>query len=180
MSFTYLREMIDGEQLVKGFVCSIHGGNAFYAKPVKEADVLKCPSCGHPICPVCANAYSTDPKTAEQAIQYLDTCDSVSGAAWCGQCGDYGREFMERFLKLVGCEMPKLTVKPDPVRPRVVVTASLAVLPGIDKIATAACEKFMEGSRAMQTIPHSTGEILAVPDRYPDEWVLTLCRPEER
>jgi hypothetical protein len=180
MSEILLYDTSAGVKMIKGFSCRVHGGPAFYAKTMKEKDLPRCPSCGALICPSCANAYATDPKTADQAKQYLESCDGVSGAAWCGTCGDYGREFMLAFLKMVGCELPKDDKKPEAVMPRLLVTASLSTLPDINQIASAACEKFMAGSRAMQTIPHASGKIIAVPDRYPGEWVLTLCRPEER
>jgi hypothetical protein len=92
--------------LVSGFYCDIHEGNAAYKEPVTMSDVPKCPSCDHPICSVCANAFTKDPKDIEEAREYVASCESVAGHAYCGNCGDYSVEFMLRFLKLIGCPIP--------------------------------------------------------------------------
>lgn len=168
---------------VSGFYCDIHEGNAEYKEPMAMSDVPKCPSCGHPVCPVCANAFTKDPKDVEEAREYVASCESVSGHAYCGNCGDYSTEFMLRFLKLIGCPIPPECE--DFVQPkheaRFYMTATIDALPNKDNILQAAISAFDKGASGIIKIQDPTGEIWAMPERYPEKgWIITIMRPEER
>lgn len=168
--------------LVNGFYCDIHDGRANYAVPIPRNEVLVCPSCGHPICPVCANCYDADPKTIEDASRYLASCDEVSGMAYCGECGDWGEGFMLRFLRLVNCPIPpeyeERTSRPR--RARFYATARVAELPDSGEIVAEVKRRFEEGTSGIIKIKHPTGEIWGFPERHPEGWIVTVLYPEER
>lgn len=179
------RDSIDKQILVSGFYCDIHGGRAEYKKPIPKSEVIVCPSCEHPICPVCANCYSNDPQTPDEARRYLESCDDVSGMAYCGECGDWGLEFMKRFLKLVGCPIPPEYENSKPIEPieRVAefyATSRVSALPDIGNIVMAVRKKFAEGVSGIIKVDHPTGEIWGYPERHPHGWVVTIMYPEER
>lgn len=183
-AFSHRLEQDTCERLIRvsGFYCDIHGGNAEYEVPVPRSAVLKCPSCGYPICPVCANMFEKDPKDIDEAREYVASCESVSGHAYCGYCGDYSVEFMLRFLRLIGCPVPPECE--DFVQPkreaRFYMTATIDALPNKDSILQAAIAAFNKGATGIIKIPDTTGEIWAFPERHPDGWLVTLCYPEER
>jgi len=176
------KEAVEKLIRVTGFYCDIHGGRAEFESQIPRNEVLTCPSCGHPICPVCANCYDTDPKTIEDARRYLASCDDVSGMAYCGECGDWGEGFMLRFLKLVGCPIP-----PEyegkihgPRRASFYATGRVANLPDAGEIVAEVKRRFEEGTSGIIKIEHPTGVIWGFPERHPDEWVVTVLYPEER
>jgi len=168
--------------LVEGFYCDIHDGNAEYKEPIARSKVLTCPACRHPICPVCANAFTKDPKDIEDAREYVASCASVSGHAYCGNCGDYSVEFMLRFLKLIGCPIPPECedFKPIPREAKFYMTATVNALPNKDSILQAAITEFNKGTTGIIKVQDPSGEIWAIQDKYPDGLVVTLCYPEER
>lgn len=179
------KEAVEKLILVSGFYCDIHGGRSDYENPIPKSEVLTCPSCGHPICPICANMCTNDPDTEEKAREYLESCDSVSGMAYCGQCGDYSERFMLDFLKLVKCPIPEEylvlgDVLPPPRIARYVATATVSALPDFPDIAAAVKEKFDSGISGIIEIDHSTGEIWGYPERHPDYWLVTILYPHER
>lgn len=179
------KEAVEKLILVSGFYCDIHGGKADFKQPMPKSEVLTCPSCGHPICPVCANMCENDPDTEEKAREYLESCDSVSGHAYCGQCGDYSEKFMFDFLKLVKCPIPEEfaiigEVLPSPRHARYVATASVSTLPDFPEIASQVKEKFDSGISGIIKIDHATGEIWGYPERHPDYWRVTILYPHER
>lgn len=168
---------------VDGFYCDIHGDRTEYEKPVKKSEIVTCPACGHPICPVCANCYSKDPATEEKSREYMESCDSVSGMAYCGNCGDYSQEFMLGFLKLVGAPIPKEYENPIQI-PRenveYLATATVNALPDFQDIFRQVKEQWEKGTTGIIKVQHPTGEIWGWTDRYPDRWVVTILYPEER
>ena len=168
--------------LVEGFYCDIHEGNAEYKESIPKQEVLTCPACGHPICPVCANAFTKDPKDIEDAREYVASCASVSGHAYCGNCGDYSVEFMLRFLQLINCPIPPECgdFKPIPREAKFYMTATVDALPNKDSILQAAISEFNKGTTGIIRIQDPSGEIWAIQDKYPDGLVVTLCYPEER
>ena len=176
------REAVGKLIRVTGFYCDIHGGMAIYKVPVLRTEVFECPACGHPLCPVCANCYSKDPQTVEEARQYLFSCDEVSGRAYCGNCGDWSEEFMLRFLNLVGCPVPPeyQDKKSKPRKATYVATQTVAALPDVDEIMSKVKKKFDEGISGIIKVSHPTGEIWGFPERHPEGWVVTVLYPEER
>lgn len=174
------REAVQNIIRVSGFYCNIHDGKAEYDIPVPKYKVLTCPSCGHPICPVCANCHSKDPETVADAKKYLASCDTVSGDAYCGSCGDYGEEFMLRFLKLVGCRIPKGYAKQKPRKAKFYMTAKVDALPDASRVLAEVSKKFAEGSTGYIKVSHPLGELWGIPDRYPEGWRVTIMYPEER
>lgn len=168
---------------VDGFYCNIHGGTTKFNKPIRKAEVILCPSCEYPICPECANAYSSDPKTESEARIYMESCDDVSGRAYCGQCGDYSVEFMLGFLKLIGCPIPieYATSKGIPrENAEFKATAAIRELPDFLNIYDEVIVWWQTGKTGIKKIEHATGEIWALVDRYPDKWVVTILYPHER
>lgn len=176
------RKAVERFILVSGFYCDIHGGRAEYAEAIQRSEVVACPSCGHPICPVCANCYDKDPKTEEEARQYLKSCDEVAGMAYCGQCGDWSEGFMLRFLRLVKCPVPLeyLHTKPAPRKAEFYATASVSALPDADAVCRVVAEKFNQGVSGIIKVEHPTGEIWGYPERHPHGWVVTVLYPHER
>lgn len=168
--------------LVSGFYCDIHDGNAAYKEPIPRSEVLTCPSCGHPICPVCANCFPEGPEDVDEAREYVASCESVSGHAYCGDCGDYSVEFMLRFLRLIGCPIPPECedFKPIPREAKFYMTATIDALPNKDGILQTAITEFNKGTTGIIKIPDVTGEIWAVPERHPDGWIVTILYPEQR
>jgi len=182
--FSYRLEREACEKLipVSGFSCDIHGGNVEFKEPVQKSEVLACPSCGHPVCPDCANCMEHDPATIDEGREYIASCEGVSGHAYCGYCGDYSVEFMLRFLKLVGCPIPpECEDFAQPKREaRWHMTATVNMLPNRDDIIQAAMEAFDKGASGIIKIPDATGEIWGVPERHPEGWVVVICYPAER
>lgn len=168
--------------LVSGFYCNIHDSDARYEKPIPRTEVLTCPTCGHPVCPVCANMSDKDPADIGEAREYVASCESVSGHAFCGHCGDYSVEFMLRFLKLIGCPIPPECedFKPIPREVEVITTRRVADLPNKDDITAKVLDKFNNGASGIICTTDPSGEIWGVPERHPDGWKLTICYPEER
>ena len=168
---------------VDGFYCKIHGGVSKYKKPVKKTEVIACPACGHPICPICANCYSSNPDTVEKSREYMESCDSNTGMAYCGNCGDYSQEFMLGFLKLIVAPIPKEYENPMQI-PRENVeywaTATVRELPDFQDIFSQVKEQWEKGTTGIIKVQHPTGEIWGWTDRYPDKWVVTIMYPEER
>lgn len=168
---------------VDGFYCDIHGGKAYYKKPIKKSEAPLCPACGHPICPVCANCFSKTPSTVEESREYMQSCDSSSGHAYCGNCGDYSPQFMLSFLKLVGAPIPP-EYKNFKEVPRenvtFLATATVNALPDFPEIFAKVKEKWDKGVTGIIKVQHPTGEIWGWTDRYPDRWVVTILYPEER
>lgn len=167
---------------VSGFDCDIHGGNAEYKEPVPLSEVLTCPACGHPICPDCANCNFKDPKTIDEGREYVASCESVSGHAYCGNCGDYSVEFMLRFLKLINCPIPPECEDFKPIlrEAKFYMTATVAELPNKDSILQTAIAEFNKGTTGIINIQDPTGEIWAIPEKHPESWIVTICYPEER
>jgi len=167
---------------VKGFYCGIHGEAVQFERAMPRMNVITCPSCGHPICPECANAYEKDPSTIEEARAYMDSCDEVSGMAWCGQCGDWGVEFMLRFLRLKRCPIPGKYIT-DPLPPRearYVATNRVSQLPNFLGIVHRVAKSFRAGISGIIKYEDQTGEIWGIPERHPEGWIVTICYPEER
>jgi len=167
---------------VFGFYCDIHGGRADFDEPVPKSEVLTCPSCGHPVCPVCANCFNEDPKSEEDARSYLASCDDVAGMAYCGHCGDWSEGFMVRFLKLAGCPIPpEYTVgSPLPRAASFYATATVNALPDSIDILSKVKGRFDDGVSGIIKVGHETGEIWGIPERHPEGWIVTLCYPYER
>jgi hypothetical protein len=167
---------------MEGFYCRIHGEEVRFEKPIPKSDVIACPSCNHPVCPDCANCYEKDPATIEEARAYLASCDEVAGMAYCGHCGDWGVEWMLRFLRLKCCPIPPEyeNYKPAPRSVRFVATSTVAALPDCHLILESVSRSFAKGISGIIHYPHSTGEIWGVPERHPEGWIVTLCYPEER
>lgn len=169
--------------IVDGFYCNIHGGDVKYKKPIQKSEVIVCPSCGHPICPICANCYSSNPDTVEKSREYMESCDSNTGMAYCGNCGDYSQEFMLGFLKLIVAPIPKEYENPMQI-PRENVeywaTATVRELPDFQDIFSQVKEQWEKGTTGIIKVQHPTGEIWGWTDRYPDKWVVTIMYPEER
>lgn len=167
---------------IEGFYCGIHGGPVKYERPISRSEVLACPSCSHPVCPFCANCYEKDPATIEEARAYLASCDEVSGMAYCGQCGDWGVEWMLRFLRLKRCPIPPEyeNYKPSLRSVRFVATSTVAALPDCSRILESVSRSFAKGISGIIHYPHSTGEIWGIPERHPEGWIVTLCYPHER
>jgi len=168
--------------LVEGFYCDIHEGNAEYKESIPKQEVLTCPACEHPICPVCTNMFTKDPKDIEDAREYVASCESVSGHAFCGNCGDCSVEFVLRFLKLIGCPIPPECedFKPIPREARFCMTATVDALPNKDSILQTAITEFNKGTTGIIKIYDPSGEIWAMSERYPDGWLITILYPEER
>ena len=168
--------------LVEGYHCDIHGGNTSFEKPILISEVLKCPSCGHPVCRECANTNINDPKDIDSAREYIASCESVSGLAYCGYCGDYSVEFMLRFLKVVNCPIPPECeeFKPIPRSARFYMTPTVDVLPNRDSILRTAIAEFNKGTTGIIEIPDASGEIWAIPERHEGGWKVGIMRPEER
>lgn len=177
------REEVESMILIKGFYCNIHGGKAEYDKSVKKSEIIRCPACGHPICPVCANMYDKDPSTLEASREFMESCDSNSGMAYCGNCGDYSPEFMLGFLRLVGAPIPVEYENFKGV-PRenvqFVATATVSALPDFSNIFKEVKEQWDKGITGIIKVQHSTGVIWGYTDRYPDKWVVTILYPDER
>lgn len=169
------------EGKVEGFGCEIHGGPSIYRKPMPKDEVPKCPCCEHPICPVCANAYIENPRTVEEAREYLASCDESSGKAYCGWCGDHSEEFMLRFLELIGCPIPSEYKNKKKSRRSVSVyaTPSVASLPDIGDIVVKVQRKAASGISGIIKIDHPTGEIWGYPEKYPEGWIVTIMYPHE-
>jgi len=167
---------------IAGFACEICGGTVRYTEPILKVDLSACPSCGHPICPFCANCYDEDPTTVEEAAAYLASCDEVAGMAYCGYCGDWGTGFMLRFLHLKNCPIPKAyrNHKPVPRYADYITTRTVAGLPEINQIAAVVQKAFMQGTSGIIKVQHPTGEIWGIPERHPDGWKVTICYPKER
>ncbi len=167
---------------IKGFACEICGGRPKYPNPIPKTELLICPSCTHPICPNCANCYGKDPTTLDEASTFLASCDDVAGRAYCGQCGDWGTEFMLRFLRLKNCPIPDAyrNHKQAPRYADYVTTRTVAGLAEINQIAAAVQKAFMQGTSGIIKVQHPTGEIWGIPERHPDGWKVTICYPEER
>jgi hypothetical protein len=175
-------EEIEKLILVNGFYCDIHGGNTSFEKPIPISEVLKCPSCGHPVCRECANCHTDNPKNIEDAREYIASCESVSGHAYCGNCGDYSVEFMLRFLKAVNCPIPPECeeFKPIPRSARFCMTATVGALPNKDSILQTAIAEFNKGTAGIIEIQDPSGKIWAIPERHEDGWKVGIMRPEER
>jgi hypothetical protein len=167
---------------IEGFYCGIHGGTVKYERPIPRSEVLACPSCNHPVCPLCANCYEKDPATIEEAKAYLASCEEVSGMAYCGHCRDWVVEWMLRFLRLKKCPIPPEyeNYKPAPRSVRFVATNRVASLPDCSRILESVSRTFAKGISGIIHYPHSTGEIWGIPERHPEGWIVTLCYPEER
>ena len=167
---------------LEGFYCGIHGGEVRFARPIPGSEILACPSCHHPVCPFCANCYEKDPATIAEAKAYLASCDEASGMAFCGHCGDWGVEWMLRFLRLKKCPIPPEyeNYKPAPRSVRFVATSRVASLPDCSRILESVSRTFAKGISGIIHYPHSTGEIWGIPERHPEGWIVTLCYPEER
>jgi len=176
------KEAVERMIHVSGFYCDIHGGRADFDEAIQKNEVFACPSCGHPVCPVCANCCNEAPKTEEEARSYLASCDEVAGMAYCGHCGDWSEGFMVRFLKLAGCPVPpEYTVGSPP--PRAVsfyATAKVDALPDSIDILSKVKGRFDDGVSGIIKVEHETGEIWGIPERHPEGWVVTLCYPHER
>lgn len=168
---------------VDGFYCNIHGDTTKYVAPIRKSEVVLCPSCGYPICPECANAYSPNPKTESEARTYMESCNDVSGMAYCGQCGDYSIEFMLGFLKLINCPIPtEYAASKGIPRENVEFMATTAIreLSDFQDIFNDVVTWWQTGLTGLKKINHSTGEIWAETSRYPDKWVVTIMYPHER
>lgn len=167
---------------VTGFYCNIHGDDTKFKGPIPLSEVLRCPACNHPICPVCANAYENDPSTIDEGREYVASCESNSGRAWCGNCGDYSVEFMLRFLKLVGCPIPPECEYFKPIQREATfyMTQTIAALPNKDDILRTAITEFNKGTSGIITIQDPSEIIWAIPERHEDGWKVGVMRPEER
>ena len=102
--------------------------------------------------------------------------------AYCGQCGDWGVEWMLRFLRLKRCPIPPEyeSYKPAPRSVRIVATSTVAALPDSRRILESVSRSFAKGISGIIHYPHSTGEIWGIPERHTEGWIVTLCYPEER
>lgn len=168
--------------LVTGFYCNIHGDNTEFKEPIPLSEVLRCPACNHPVCPICANAYEKDPCTIDEGREYVASCESNSGRAWCGNCGDYSVEFMLRFLKLVDCPIPPKCEDFKPIQREATfyMTQTIAALPNKDDILRTAITEFNKGTSGIIKIQDPSGIIWAIPERHEDGWKVGVMRPEER
>ena len=174
---------VDAMILISGFDCDIHGGDAKYEKPLGKDEIIKCPQCGHPVCPVCANCYSKDPDTMEEARKYMESCDSNAGMAYCGYCGDYSPKFMLGFLKLTGYPIPPEYENFTPVRrenAQFLATATVNALPDFEDIFINVKDEWDKGYTGIIKVQHPTGEIWGWTDKYPDRWVVTIMYQDER
>lgn len=167
---------------VSGFDCTVHCGSAQFEKPIPKTEIIGCPDCGYPICPVCANSYEKDPSTLEEAEEYLASCDEVCGMAYCGRCGDWSTAFMLRFLRLKKCPIPERyeNFKTEPRKARIVATERVAKLANLDAIVQSITVKFLRGMSGIISEKDETGEIWGIPERHPEGWIVTICYPEER
>lgn len=150
--------------------------------PYPKSEVLTCPSCGHPVCPICANTYDEDPDTVEKAREYMQSCDDVSGRAYCGQCGDWGEDFMLRFLKLIDCPIPPEfeSAERKPRQAQFLMTNSISQLPNAGEIMDIVREQFDSGASGIIKVSDATGEIWGYPERHPEGWIVTVLYPHER
>ena len=167
---------------VTGFYCNIHGDNTEFKEPIPLSEVLRCPTCNHPVCPVCANAYEKDPSTIDEGREFVASCESNSGSAWCGECGDYSVRVVLRFLKLVGCQIPPECEAFKSIQREATfyMTQAIAALPNKDSILQTAIAEFNKGTSGIIIIQDTSGKIWVIPERHEDGWRVSIMRPEER
>lgn len=174
----------NADDQIIGFSCPYHGSKVLYpgGAAFANTDDLLCPACGQPICPECANMFETKPAESSEALDYFIGSQNGRAHAYCGQCGDYGYEYTLKYLRLVGCELPRNheDYKEPPTEFTVVTTQRIAALPDLQKIAKKISDLFASGQRGIIRHAHDKGEIWGIPEKHPDGWIVTICYPEER
>ena len=150
--------------------------------PVKlEAAETLCPQCNTPICPECANLYEKRPATLSAAQKYIEAADADRSKVFCGQCGNFGRPFLLRYFKIIGCPIPSCLLDDNvPERIQTYLQARVALLPDSIKLADEAVDAFVKGYRGIIKLKHESQVIWAIPEKIEGKWIMTLCYPEDR
>ena len=126
--------------------------------------------------------FEDKPRETSDALDYFIAAQNGQARAWCGQCGDYGYGYTLKYLQLVGCELPKeyQDYNEAPAEFSVVATQRVATLPDVPLICKEISHKFTAGNRGIIKYAHATGEIWGIPEKHGNDWLVTICYPEER
>lgn len=169
----------NADTTVGGTLCDMCNKHVFYPHRVLAADAV-CPQCETAICLRCATLGVEPPSTFDDVYEYQLATEDGKGLAFCGNCGDYGINYLNRYLSIVmGPEYKHL--KPAiPKSYSIVLQTRIAALPDYMELSAKASDIFLAGYRGTIKLPHETGEIWGMPEKRAHGWLVTLGYPEDR